>query len=67
VDNDDTPDDSKLTATKRQWAAEGKFLTGRRTPSSSSNGVNTMKTGSGLERRKPGGFSMEGPGKSIRR
>lgn len=25
---DDTPEDSKLTRTKRQWAAEGRFLTG---------------------------------------
>lgn len=26
---DDLPEDSKLTRTKRQWAASGKFLTGR--------------------------------------
>ncbi|MET3855974.1 sulfite oxidase-like oxidoreductase [Rhizobium sp. OAE497] len=27
--DEQTPDDSKLTASKRRWAAEGKFLTGR--------------------------------------
>jgi DMSO/TMAO reductase YedYZ molybdopterin-dependent catalytic subunit len=29
MNDDKTPDDSKLTTTKRRWAAEGKFLTGR--------------------------------------
>jgi DMSO/TMAO reductase YedYZ molybdopterin-dependent catalytic subunit len=27
--SDETPEDSKLTTSKRRWAAEGKFLTGR--------------------------------------
>ncbi|MBB2755264.1 UNVERIFIED_ORG: DMSO/TMAO reductase YedYZ molybdopterin-dependent catalytic subunit [Rhizobium aethiopicum] len=29
MSNDKTPADSKLTSSKRRWAAEGKFLTGR--------------------------------------
>ena len=27
---DDIPEDTKLTRTKERWAAEGKFLTGRK-------------------------------------
>jgi DMSO/TMAO reductase YedYZ molybdopterin-dependent catalytic subunit len=29
MSDNETPDDSKLTASKRRWAAEGKFLTGK--------------------------------------